>query len=226
LGGREQDLATAEAALSEAQSRLAALEQQQDEGADRLNQRLKVLGERELDLASAQRALSHAQSQRDQLGTEIAELQQRRTAMQTQLGALNVGVATLARNQSKATSELEKTSSQLASTQKTLGETEAKLDKAVLAQTVTALTASRDALRQTVADLNSELKVKQPLFVRSVSVNQELVTLDGQVRALADQRDALAAELRELVAQLGQSQAELPADTAQPDESVAKLTGN
>jgi len=96
----------------------------------------------------------------------------------------------------------------------------------LLAQTVAALTASRDALRQEVADLNSELKVKQPLFVRSVSVNQELVTLDEQVRALSDQRDALAAELQELVAQLEQSQAGLPSETGQPDESVAKLTGD
>ena len=44
LGGREQDLAAVEAALSDAQSQLAALEQQRDGRANRLNQRIKVLG--------------------------------------------------------------------------------------------------------------------------------------------------------------------------------------
>ena len=130
------------------------------------------------------------------------------------------------RQQSKATADLEKTLSQLASTQTTLGDAEARLDKALLAQTVAALTASQTALRQAVADLNAELKTKQPLFARSISVNQELAGLDEQVRELSVQRDALAAELQELVAQLEQSQTGLTSGSEELDENLAKLNGD
>ncbi len=113
----------------------------------------------------------------------------------------------------------------LASAQQTLGETEARLDKARLAQSVAELAADRDALRQEAADLNAELQHKQPLLGRSISVNQELRGLDEQLRALTMQRDDLAAELQQLVGQLAEGKAELAPEAAKAaaDDSVAEL---
>ncbi len=225
LGEREQDRAAAEAALAAVQSQLTGLTEERDGATGRLNHRLQVLGERELDLVKAERALGHARTEHDRLQAEIADLGQTLASRKAALGALDIQVAALGREQSKSASELDRTRSALAGTQATLADAEAKLDKALLAQGVAELTASRTALRQEVADLNAELAHKQPLFHESVSVNRKLLGLDQQLRSLSVERDKLTAELQALVAQLGQAQEGHAAGADATPESLAKLVG-
>ncbi len=225
LGERERDRAAAEAALTEVQAQLGALTEQRDAATGRLNHRLQVLGERELDLVNAERALGHARTEHDRLQAEVAALDRTLASRKTALGALDVEMAALGREQSTSASELDRTRSALAGAQATLTEVEAKLDKALLAQGVAELTASRTALRQEVADLNAELEHKQPLFHASVSVNQKLLGLDEQLRSLSIERDKLTAELQALVAQLGRAQEGHAAGAEAAPESLAKLVG-
>ena len=144
LGERERDRAAAEAALGETRSQLTALTEQRAGATGRLNQRLMVLGQREVDLASAGRALDHARAERDRLQAEIAGLEQTFANRNGTLGAVDVKLAALLRERAKATAALERTQGALAGTQTTLTEVEAKLDKALLAQDVAELAASRD----------------------------------------------------------------------------------
>jgi chromosome segregation ATPase len=226
LGERERDRAGAEAALSEVRNRLTALTDQRDETTSRLNHRLQVLGERELDLAGTERALDRARGEHDRLQAGIMDLERTLAGKKSALGALDVKLAALVREQSKSAGELERTRSALAESQTKLTDVEAKLDKALLAQGVAELTASRTALRQEVASLDADLARKRPLFHQSVDVNQKLLGLDQQLRSLSVERDKLTAELQALVAELSQVQAGHAADAHATPESIARLTGN
>ncbi len=225
LGERERDRAAAEAALGETRSQLTALTEQRAGATGRLNQRLMVLGQREVDLASAGRALDHARAERDRLQAEIAGLEQTFANRNGTLGAVDVKLAALLRERAKATAALERTQGALAGTQTTLTEVEAKLDKALLAQDVAELAASRTALRQEVADLNAELDHKQPLFHQSVSVNRQLLGLDERLRSLSIERDKLTVQLQALVAELARAREGHAARAIGAPEDLVKLTG-
>ena len=106
-----------------------------------------------------------------------------------------------------------------------LTEVEAKLDKALLAQDVAELAASQTALRQELADLNTELDHKQPLFHQSVNVNRQLLGLDERLRSLSIERDKLTVQLQALVAELARAREGHAARGLGAPEDLVKLTG-
>jgi hypothetical protein len=92
---------------------------------------------------------------------------------------------------------------------------------------VAQLTDAGAGLEAQVADLNAELDHKQPLFNRSISVNQALRALDEQLRSITMQRDTLTGELQELVGQLAEGQAGLAPEGGEAAEgSLAGLANN
>ena len=142
----------------------------------RLNQRLSVLGAARGRPRRGARAASASSSSGRSSCRPRSSGSSRRAASSRRSSARSTSSSRRwPGSRPRRATELEKVLSQLASAQQTLGQAEARLDKALLAQSVAELAGSRDALREARSRTSTpSSQHKQPLFGRCVSVNQEL----------------------------------------------------